>query len=92
MGYGLLDYFGVSIFYRCIETLINEKLRQYVSTLSDIVQLENAVEKVTENLRKIDQHLSRDDSSSVSGDVEKRGIEQARLLVMEQLDFLDQER
>uniref|UniRef100_A0A0N4ZU59 Myosin motor domain-containing protein n=1 Tax=Parastrongyloides trichosuri TaxID=131310 RepID=A0A0N4ZU59_PARTI len=40
----------------CVQTLIEEKLRQYKATLTQIVEIEQATEKVSENLRKIDEH------------------------------------
>jgi len=40
----------------CVQTLIEEKLRQYKATLNQIVEIEQASEKVTENLRRIDAH------------------------------------
>uniref|UniRef100_A0AC34Q3T1 Uncharacterized protein n=1 Tax=Panagrolaimus sp. JU765 TaxID=591449 RepID=A0AC34Q3T1_9BILA len=40
----------------CVQTLIEEKLKQYKSTLDQIVEIEHASEKVTENLRRIDAH------------------------------------
>jgi hypothetical protein len=36
--------------------LIEEKLRQYKDTLNQIVELEHASEKVSENLRRIEEH------------------------------------
>uniref|UniRef100_A0A0K0EKS2 Myosin motor domain-containing protein n=1 Tax=Strongyloides stercoralis TaxID=6248 RepID=A0A0K0EKS2_STRER len=40
----------------CVQTLIEEKLKQYKATLTQIVEIEQATEKVSENLRKIDEH------------------------------------
>jgi hypothetical protein len=71
--------------FRCIQALIEEKVRQYRNTMEDIVELENAAEKVNENLRKIDDHVR--DQSHV-----RREIEQARQLFVEQLEYLDKEK
>ncbi|KAI3421294.1 hypothetical protein GPALN_014914 [Globodera pallida] len=40
----------------CVQTLIEDKLRHCQETLSQIVELETASEKVTENLRRIEKH------------------------------------
>lgn len=40
----------------CVQMLIEEKLRQYKDTLNQIVELEQASEKVSENLRRIEEH------------------------------------
>lgn len=47
----------------CVQTLIEEKLKQYHSTVTQIVELEHASETVTENLRKIDQHRRTSENS-----------------------------
>lgn len=39
----------------CVQMLIEEKLRQYTSTLNQIVELESASEKLSENLRRIEE-------------------------------------
>lgn len=46
--------------------LIEEKLRQYKDTLNQIVELEHASEKVSENLRRIEEHRR---SSAASADL-----------------------
>jgi myosin-9 len=38
----------------CVQMLIEEKLKQYKDTLNQIVELEHASEKVSENLRRIE--------------------------------------
>nr|CAD2192435.1 unnamed protein product [Meloidogyne enterolobii] len=40
----------------CVQTLIEDKLHHLQETLSQIVELEGATEKVTENLRRIEEH------------------------------------
>ncbi|KAL3088833.1 hypothetical protein niasHS_009125 [Heterodera schachtii] len=40
----------------CVQTLIEDKLRHCQETLSQIIELESASEKVTENLRLIEKH------------------------------------
>lgn len=94
----------------CVQTLIEEKLRQYRGTLSQIVELENATEKVSENLRKIDEHRRSSGSSQEANREEQQpstsaqqaptqqqskavsGMETARQLFEEQLDFLELEK
>jgi hypothetical protein len=69
------------------------------------VELETATEKVTENLRKIDEHRRRSSASSESNktltvpvavSIQQNGvapnIETARQLFEEQLDFLSKEK
>ncbi|CAD5206531.1 unnamed protein product [Bursaphelenchus okinawaensis] len=47
----------------CVQMLIEEKLRQYKATLNQIVELEQASEKVSENLRRIQEHRRSSDMS-----------------------------
>ncbi|KAF8367210.1 hum-7 [Pristionchus pacificus] len=65
----------------CVASLVEEKLRQYRETLNNIVELEGATEKVTQNIRLIDEK---------SGGMKK--VEAARQLFVEQLDFLDRHK
>ncbi|GMT28295.1 hypothetical protein PFISCL1PPCAC_19592 [Pristionchus fissidentatus] len=65
----------------CVAALVEEKLRQYRETLNNIVELEGATEKVTQNIRLIDEK---------SGGLKK--VEAARQLFVEQLDFLDRHK
>lgn len=74
---------------RCIEALIQEKLRQYRCTMEEIVELEHASEKVSENLRKIDDHVSHAEGPT---DKVRNEIARARQLFVEQLEFLDKEK
>ncbi len=69
--------------------MIEEKLRQYRNTMEQIVQLEHASEKVTDNLRKIDDHVLRSVDTPDGG---RRSIELARQLFVEQLEYLDKEK
>jgi hypothetical protein len=57
--------------------------------MEQIVQLEHASEKVTENLRKIDDHVLHNVDTPAGG---RRSIEQARQLFVEQLEYLDKEK
>ncbi|KAI1717345.1 rhoGAP domain-containing protein [Ditylenchus destructor] len=56
----------------CVQALIEEKLRQYTDALSQIVELEQASEKVSENLRRIDEHR-KSSGSSTSDDLKPKG-------------------
>ncbi|KAH7730130.1 myosin VA [Aphelenchoides avenae] len=47
----------------CVQTLVEEKLRQYRATLNQIVEVEHASEKVSENIRKIEEHRRASDTS-----------------------------
>lgn len=60
--------------------LIEEKLRQYKDTLNQIVELEHASEKVTENLRRIEEHRR---SSATSVDL--RAVQEKAELAAEKL-------
>ncbi|VDO67255.1 unnamed protein product [Onchocerca flexuosa] len=73
----------------CVQTLIEEKLRQFHSTLTEIVTLETASEKIVENLRLIDEHR---DSTEKEMQTPNEKLETARQLFMEQLEFLDSEK
>ncbi|VDM96149.1 unnamed protein product [Thelazia callipaeda] len=73
----------------CVQTLIEAKLRQFRATLSEIVSLETASEKIVENLRLIEEHKDIVDSES---DGKSENLETARQLFIEQLDFLDGEK
>uniref|UniRef100_A0A915PKD8 Uncharacterized protein n=1 Tax=Setaria digitata TaxID=48799 RepID=A0A915PKD8_9BILA len=73
----------------CVQTLIEAKLRQFRSTLTEIVSLETASEKIAENLRLIDEHK---DSVENKTNVSNEEIETARQLFVEQLEFLDSEK
>ena len=81
-------------FCSCIQALIEEKLRQYRLTVDEIVNLEQATEKVSENLRKIEDHVRRTsgDFTGVVGDSIGKEIQQARQLFEEQLQYLDNEK
>lgn len=74
-------------FFRCIQTLIDEKLKHYLSAMNDIIEVESAQEKVEENLRLLDQHITKRRESDT---VIARELDQARLLFAEQFEFLDQ--
>uniref|UniRef100_F1KQ35 Myosin-IXb n=1 Tax=Ascaris suum TaxID=6253 RepID=F1KQ35_ASCSU len=74
----------------CVQALIDEKLRQFRVTVTHIVTLEHASEKITENLRRIDQHRRDSDVAQVAAQNSK--METARQLFIEQLDFLDSEK
>ncbi|MCP9259990.1 Unconventional myosin-IXb [Dirofilaria immitis] len=73
----------------CVQTLIEEKLRQFRSTLTEIVSLETASEKIAENLRLIDQH---NDTMQKESQAPDEHFETARQLFVEQLEFLDSEK
>uniref|UniRef100_A0A158P6T6 Myosin motor domain-containing protein n=1 Tax=Angiostrongylus cantonensis TaxID=6313 RepID=A0A158P6T6_ANGCA len=68
----------------CVQTLIEEKLKQYRMTVFNIVELEDASQKVYANLRRIEEHQHLD---SVV-----QNIGTAKQLFEEQLDFLDQQK
>ncbi|VDO57486.1 unnamed protein product [Haemonchus placei] len=68
----------------CVQTLIEEKLRQYKATLINIVELEDASQKVSANLRRIEEHQQLDEA------VENIGT--AKQLFEEQLDFLGRQK
>ncbi|CAB3408102.1 unnamed protein product [Caenorhabditis bovis] len=70
----------------CVQTLIEEKLRQYKATLHNIVELEDASHKVTENLRKIEEHRRNSEPSKTPN------IGTAKLLFEEQLEFLGKQK
>uniref|UniRef100_A0A0N5AB03 Rho-GAP domain-containing protein n=1 Tax=Syphacia muris TaxID=451379 RepID=A0A0N5AB03_9BILA len=74
----------------CVQALIEEKLKQYKSTLTQIVTLEGVGEKITENLRRIEEH--KNDSTASGEAYSSSKMETARQLFIEQLDFLDTER
>lgn len=84
----------------CVQMLIEEKLRQYKDHLHQIVALEHASEKVSENLRKIEQHRRHSDDKPDADSVEnlpkkstsQPNMETARQLFEEQLEFLDNEK
>ncbi|PAV67559.1 hypothetical protein WR25_06711 [Diploscapter pachys] len=73
----------------CIQTLIEEKMRQYRATLINIVQLEDASEKVSENLRRIEEHQQQ---QSQEEDHPSPGMDTAKQLFTEQLDFLGRQK
>ncbi|CAG9541021.1 unnamed protein product [Cercopithifilaria johnstoni] len=73
----------------CVQALIEEKLRQFRSTLTEIVSLETAGEKIVENLRLIDEHK---DSMEKEIQTSSEHFETARQLFVEQLEFLDSEK
>ncbi|EJD74213.1 hypothetical protein LOAG_18439 [Loa loa] len=73
----------------CVQALIEEKLRQFRSTLTEIVSLETASEKIVENLRLIDEH---EDSVKEEMQPSNEHFETARQLFVEQLEFLDNEK
>ncbi|CAD5209411.1 unnamed protein product [Bursaphelenchus xylophilus] len=56
----------------CVQMLIEEKLRQYKVTLNQIVELEQASEKVSENLRRIQEHRRSSETSGGLQEVEKK--------------------
>lgn len=87
----------------CIQTLIEEKMKQYRATLINIVQLEDASEKVrsvlsilfssfdfevSENLRRIEEHQQQ----SQEEDHPSSGMDTAKQLFTEQLDFLGRQK
>ncbi|CAD6184254.1 unnamed protein product [Caenorhabditis auriculariae] len=69
----------------CVQTLIDEKLRHYRATLLNIVQLEDASQKVHANLRKIAEHERSELKTA-------QNIGTAKLLFQEQLDFLGRQK
>uniref|UniRef100_A0A914XBB0 Unconventional myosin-IXb n=2 Tax=Plectus sambesii TaxID=2011161 RepID=A0A914XBB0_9BILA len=80
----------------CVQALIEEKLRQYRATVNQIVELEHATEKVTENLRLIDDHVRRTSEDMALGQeaasAASKEMQAARQLFVEQLEFLDKEK
>uniref|UniRef100_A0A1I7XHA6 Mediator of RNA polymerase II transcription subunit 4 n=1 Tax=Heterorhabditis bacteriophora TaxID=37862 RepID=A0A1I7XHA6_HETBA len=70
----------------CVQTLIEEKLRQYKATLINIVQLEDASQKVSANLRRIEEHQKSEEDPVV------HNIGTAKQLFEEQLDFLGRQK
>lgn len=68
----------------CVQTLIEEKLKQYKNTILNIVQIEDASHKVSRNLKLIEEH-SKDDTKP-------ENIGTAKQLFEEQLDFLGREK
>ena len=68
----------------CVQTLIEEKLRQYKATLNNIVELENASHKVSVNLQRIEEHQQKEEKPPNMGT--------AKMLFEEQLDFLGKEK
>ncbi|VDO43267.1 unnamed protein product [Brugia timori] len=74
----------------CVQALIEEKLRQFRSTLTEIVSLETASEKIVENLRLIDEH--KDSVKKEMHTSNEQHLETARQLFVEQLEFLDSEK
>ncbi|KAJ1362932.1 hypothetical protein KIN20_022659 [Parelaphostrongylus tenuis] len=68
----------------CVQTLIEEKLKQYRMTVLNIVELEDASEKVHANLRRIEEHQHLD--------TVVQNIDTAKQLFEEQLGFLDQQK
>ncbi|TKR95998.1 hypothetical protein L596_010082 [Steinernema carpocapsae] len=83
----------------CVQTLIEEKLKQYKLTLTQIVEVEQATQKVAENIRRIDEHRRSSATSEEgckSGDLKaatsQSNMERSRLIFVEQLDFLDKQK
>ncbi|VDD95614.1 unnamed protein product [Enterobius vermicularis] len=74
----------------CVQALIEEKLKQYKSTLTQIVTLEGVGAKISENLRRIEEH--KKDSMDLGESSATANMETARQLFIEQLDFLDTEK
>ncbi|VDK70855.1 unnamed protein product [Litomosoides sigmodontis] len=74
----------------CVQALIEEKLRQFRLTLTEIVSLEAATEKIAENLRLIDEHRGSVEKGIQASSNEH--LETARQLFVEQLEFLDSEK
>uniref|UniRef100_A0A158QZM2 Unconventional myosin-IXb (inferred by orthology to a human protein) n=1 Tax=Nippostrongylus brasiliensis TaxID=27835 RepID=A0A158QZM2_NIPBR len=68
----------------CVQTLIEEKLRQYKTTLINIVELEDASQKVSANLRRIEEHQHLEEPT--------QNIGTAKQLFEEQLDFLGRQK
>lgn len=73
----------------CVQALIEEKLRQFRLTITQIVSLETVSEKIVENLRLIEEHR---ESVGTETQLPAPNFETARLLFLEQLDFLDNEK
>ncbi|CAL2029784.1 unnamed protein product [Caenorhabditis brenneri] len=71
----------------CVQTLIEEKLKQYKATLHNIVELEDASHKVSANLRKIEEHRRNSEPSKTSPN-----IGTAKQLFEEQLEFLGKQK
>ncbi|CAJ0594314.1 unnamed protein product [Cylicocyclus nassatus] len=69
----------------CVQTLIEEKLRQYRATMINIVELEDASQKVSANLRRIEEHQRADT-------VANPPLGTAKQLFEEQLDFLGRQK
>lgn len=81
--------------------MIDDKLRHCQETLTQIVELENASEKVAENLRKIEERRAaslplptseKDVNADSTSQIVPANMEAARLLFEEQLDFLSKEK
>nr|ACI49219.1 hypothetical protein Csp3_JD05.004 [Caenorhabditis angaria] len=70
----------------CVQTLIEEKLKQYKATINNIVELEDASQKVSANLRKIEEHRRNSEPSKVAN------IGTAKQLFEEQLEFLGKQK
>ncbi|CAI4221277.1 unnamed protein product [Auanema sp. JU1783] len=71
----------------CVQTLIEEKLRQYKTTLISIVQLEDASQKVSANLKLIEEHRQQSEEEQIPSN-----IGTAKQLFEEQLDFLGKQK
>ncbi|CAI2315989.1 unnamed protein product [Caenorhabditis sp. 36 PRJEB53466] len=71
----------------CVQTLIEEKLKQYKATLHNIVELEDASQKVSANLRKIEEHRRNSEPSKTA-----TNIGTAKQLFEEQLEFLGKQK
>ncbi|CCD71914.1 Unconventional myosin-IXa-like [Caenorhabditis elegans] len=71
----------------CVQTLIEEKLKQYKATIHNIVELEDASQKVSANLRKIEEHRRNSEPSKFSPN-----IGTAKQLFEEQLEFLGKQK
>lgn len=48
----------LSFVFSCIQALIEEKFRQYIQAINEIVELESAVEEVSSNLQRIEEVFS----------------------------------
>ncbi|KIH64249.1 RhoGAP domain protein [Ancylostoma duodenale] len=68
----------------CVQTLIEEKLRQYKATMINIVEIEDASQKVSANLRRIEEHQKLD--------AVVQNVGPAKQLFEEQLDFLGRQK
>ncbi|KAK6730480.1 hypothetical protein RB195_007130 [Necator americanus] len=68
----------------CVQTLIEEKLKQYKATMINIVELEDASQKVTANLQRIEEHQRLETVA--------QNIGTAKQLFEEQLDFLGRQK